>query len=101
MSEKEIQVIIDRDLEDLIPGFMENRKADVVKMREALAQQDFESLRSTGHSLKGVGGGYGFAFISEIGAVIESAAKINDMETITSSIDKLENYLVNVRISFE
>ena len=34
MSDEKIIVQVDEDLEDLIPGFLENRKQDVEKLRQ-------------------------------------------------------------------
>ena len=101
MSDKKITVIIDPDLKELIPGFLENRSRDVQNLKAASAKNDFEALRSTGHSLKGVGGGYGFDGITEIGAEIEAFAKAGDMEKINENIAALEDYLNNIEIRFE
>jgi len=101
MSEEKITVSIDQDLEDLIPGFLTNRGEDVKKLRSAFTDGNAEELRSIGHSLKGVGGGYGFARISEIGADIESAAKINDLKSIDELIDMMADYLDRLDIIYE
>ena len=101
MSSDKIQVVVDADLEELIPGFLENRSKDVGNLRSALAGDDFETLRSVGHSLKGVGGGYGFDLISEIGAKIETAAKAGDKDSIPGLIDEFADYLERVEITFE
>ena len=69
MVEK-IEVRIDPDLKDLIPGFLDNRAVDVAKMRDLLQRQDFAQIHLIGHSMKGAGGGYGFDRITEIGAAI-------------------------------
>ena len=101
MSTEKIQVTIDPDLEELIPGFLENRQKDVDKMKEALTAGDIETLRSIGHSLKGVGGGYGFDRISELGAEIEVFAKNEDLESIKSRADDLAGYLEHVEVVYE
>jgi HPt (histidine-containing phosphotransfer) domain-containing protein len=101
MTTEKIQVTIDPDLEDLIPGFLENRRKDVDKMKEALTAGDAEALRSVGHSLKGVGGGYGFDRISELGAEIEVFAKAGDLESIKSRVDDFADYLEHVEVVYE
>jgi len=101
MSTEKITVSIDPDLEDLIPGFLENRLKDVDKMKEALTAGDTETLRSVGHSLKGVGGGYGFDRISELGAEIEEFAKADDLESIKQRVDDLADYLEHVQVVYE
>lgn len=100
MSDEKIIVQVDPDLEDLIPGFLENRSADVEKLRTELDKNDFESVCSIGHSIKGVGGGYGFVLMSELGANIETAAKENNAELILENINRLDDYLKNVEVEY-
>lgn len=101
MSQEKITVSIDADLEELIPGFLENRLKDIDNLKSAAGADDFERLRSIGHSLKGVGGGYGFDTITLLGAEIESSAKARDMDRIKQSIAELAGYLQRVEIKFE
>ena len=101
MSEDKIVVHIDIDLEDLIPGFLENRQSDLQKLEQALGDQDFEILRSIGHNLKGVGGGYGFHDMTTLGAAIEESARENKFEIVNENVKKLSNYLSSVEIVYE
>lgn len=101
MNQDKIRVKVDADLESLIPGFLENRRKDLLSLRDALARQDLKSLQSTGHSLKGVGGGYGFDGLSELGAEIEKAAKAGEIGAIGSLVDRLGGYLDRVEVVFE
>jgi len=97
----EINVTIDIDLEDLIPGFLENRKQDLEKLQQAANGGDFGVLQSIGHSLKGVGGGYGFNRMSEIGEGIENAGKASDLDAANERIAELGDYLSRLNIVFE
>ena len=45
------------EVEDLIPSFLKKRRKDIRLMREALARQDYESIRVIGHDMKGMGSG--------------------------------------------
>jgi len=100
MSEK-ITVTIDSDLEELIPGFMENRKKDLENLSKAVTIKDFKTLWSVGHSLKGVGGGYGFEQMSELGAAIEEAGKTSNLESAKEHVEQLRDYLSRLEIVFE
>jgi len=100
-AENKIAVSIDGDLEDLIPGFLDNRRKDIESLKEALSVSNIESLKSIGHSLKGVGGGYGFDGLSEIGAEIESKAKSDDITGMDTLIENLTDYLDRVEITYE
>ncbi|MCL6479308.1 MAG: Hpt domain-containing protein [Peptococcaceae bacterium] len=94
-------VYIDPDLSDLIPGFLENRKKDVKLIFEALNKEDFESIRILGHSMKGVGGGYGFDDITDIGASLEQAAKKCNKQDVQMLLHKLQSYLEEVQVIYE
>jgi HPt (histidine-containing phosphotransfer) domain-containing protein len=95
-----IVVSVDAELEDLVPGFLENRRSDVAKIRTALLTGDFDVIRVLGHSMKGSGGGYGFDAITTIGRTIEDAAKARDSESIARAVDELFDYLQRVDVVF-
>jgi HPt (histidine-containing phosphotransfer) domain-containing protein len=96
-----ISIVVDRDLEDLIPGFLVNRDKDLIKLETALAQRDFETIRILGHSMKGFGSGYGFDYISEVGLELENTAQSSDVERIEVHIQSIKDYLKNIEITYE
>lgn len=96
-----ITVAVDPDLEELIPGFLQNRQKDVQSLRSALDAGAMQTIQSIGHSLKGVGGGYGFIRISEIGAEFEEAADQGDNKTIKVLIAELQDYLARVEVVYQ
>jgi len=98
---KQIIVSVDRDLEDLIPGFIKNRIKDIETIKKDLEIRDYESIRILGHSMKGAGGGYGFNAISDIGRVLEQAAKDLNTEAIQKEIAALADYLERVEVVYE
>jgi histidine phosphotransfer protein HptB len=91
-------VTVDPQIAGLVPRFLANRAADVEKIRAALACADFEAVRATGHGLKGVGGGYGFPRISQLGAAIEEAAERCEAGVIASLAADLADYLARVEV---
>lgn len=100
MSEK-ILVHIDPDLEDLIPGFLQNRANDVESLRDLVKRRDYAAIRLIGHSMKGAGGGYGFDLITDYGSRIEAAAVDEDGKTITDTVEQLADYLSRVEVVCE
>lgn len=96
-----IVVVVDEDLQDLIPGYLENRRKDIAEMAAALERGDFETIRFLGHKMKGTGGGYGFDRITEIGEALEDAAKRSQTQEIRDQIDRLQVYLDNVEVTFQ
>lgn len=93
-----IRIRVDPELASLIPGFLENRRKDVILLVEAVHRGDFETARILGHSMKGSGGGYGFDGITDIGGDIEVAAKDSDSIAIRTHVDALTLYLARVEI---
>jgi HPt (histidine-containing phosphotransfer) domain-containing protein len=100
-NDKKIIIQVDSDLEDLIPGFLDNRQRDITTIFDALRRNDYDSIAKTGHTMKGVGGGYGFDAITDIGGSIEQAAKQKDPVKIKHCLSKLSNYLQRIEIVFE
>lgn len=103
MSEEPQEYIayVDSDLEELIPDFFNNRHNDIQKIVAALESNDFEAIRSIGHTLKGVGGGYGFDDITEYGREIEASAREENHDEILYWINELYTYLTTVQIYYQ
>jgi histidine phosphotransfer protein HptB len=95
-----ILVEISRDLEDIVPLFLENRKKDLQTLRVAITTQGFATLQTLGHRMKGDGGGYGFDAISSIGARLETAAKQKDLPLCEQLITELEDFLNRVTVNY-
>ncbi|WP_371381135.1 Hpt domain-containing protein [Sporomusa aerivorans] len=94
-------VVIDSDLRDLIPGFINKRQTDIKSIQTAADNEDYESIRIVGHTLKGIGGGYGFERITMLGAAIEQAAKIKDGNKARELAHRLKEYLELIEIRYE
>jgi histidine phosphotransfer protein HptB len=95
-----LTVEISRDLEGIVPIFLDNRKNDVRTLREALVKPDFKTVQTLGHRMKGDGGGFGFDRITDIGAAMERAAKLEDRLTIEQYIMQLEDFLKRVIVVY-
>lgn len=98
---EKIVVQVDADLEDLIPGYLQNRRKDAEAILQALESQDFETIRVLGHTMKGTGGGYGFDAITEMGRVLEEAAKSQNTQAIQQEVAALLGYLEAVEVVFQ
>jgi len=100
-EDKKIVVHADIDLEDLIPGFLENRRKDILEIESLLASGDYETIQRLGHSMKGAGGGYGFDKITDIGTHIEQAAKEKNAADISIQMENLSKYLDCVEVVYD
>jgi HPt (histidine-containing phosphotransfer) domain-containing protein len=101
MDDNAYQVTVQKDLEDLIPVFMSNRKKEVEALRVALAAADFEQLRQLGHRMRGVGNSYGFAQVSDFGKHVEDGARSGDRALLESTIATYGEFLGRVQITYE
>ena len=45
-------VTVDEDLQDLIPGYLENRRKDAEELQKALARSDFEVISGPLHGVE-------------------------------------------------
>lgn len=93
-------MLVDEDLKELIPGFLEHRQEDISLLYKYIDSKDFQSIKILGHSMKGFGAGYGFHKISEIGAVLERAAIEGNSSMIEEQIIRMKEYLDNIKIQF-
>jgi len=91
---------VDKDLEDLIPRYLESVKQYTADMQKLLAVPDLTALARIAHNLKGSGGGYGFMPITTLGASIETAARAGDSAGIPDLLAQLQDYTLNVKIEF-
>ncbi len=99
-TKNQLVVKVDRDLEDITPGYLENRKKDLLLLPRAVAEKEFETLKMIGHRMKGSGAGYGFQFISDIGTRLEQAAKRQDLKEVQVCIEQLADYLNRVEVVY-
>jgi HPt (histidine-containing phosphotransfer) domain-containing protein len=96
-----ITVCIDQGLEEIIPGFLENRRRDVQILEAALQESNLVEIQIIGHRMKGDGGGYGFDAISILGAALEQAAAREDRSAIRRHIDELIDFLARVTVVYQ
>ena len=101
MGDDAYKVKVAKDLEDLIPVFMTNRRKELENLRAALAAADFEQLRQLGHRMRGVGNSYGFERVSSLGKEIEEGARSADKSALENHIAEYGDYLSRVQIAYE
>jgi len=78
---------------DRIGPFLERRRRELLTLREALASDDSQEIRGIGHNLKGVGAGFGYPQLGDIGARLEKAANDRDADAMRTVIDELARFL--------
>jgi len=99
MSNKKI-IEIDKDIADIVPGFLENRRKEIITLKDALAKGDFTTARNIGHKISGNAGSYGFDELGEIGANLETNATKKDLQRSKSNVESIEHYLANIEVKY-
>jgi len=85
--------IADPFARQLMARYLAHRNQDLSRMRSALSEKDFDTLRATGHNLHGSGGSYGLDEISEIGRKIEVAASSGDCARLESLVSQMHTFV--------
>lgn len=98
---EKIIVKVDRDLEELIPGFLEDWKKETKLMQEALEKNDYDTIMGMGHDMKGTGGACGFHDVTDMGGKLENAAKKMDPDTIRDTLISLSSFLEQAEVVYE
>jgi signal transduction histidine kinase/HPt (histidine-containing phosphotransfer) domain-containing protein len=87
-----------KEVEELVPWYLDKRRSDLVALATALQAGDYDAIRVMGHNMKGSGAGYGFDAITKIGAALEAAAKKQLDVPIGTEISALGDYLDRVDV---
>lgn len=95
----DLDVVVDEDILDLVEIFLGNCRKNAVKMREASLIGDTKTVAYFSHQIKGTGSMYGFQWLSQAGAAIETQAKQNG--SVLDMLAQLDLYLDNVRFRTE
>ncbi len=86
---EETVVEVEPEIAALLPSFLKNREKDVRQARQALGSDDFESVETLGHNIKGNGSVYGLPLLSHLGRQLEAAAQSRKSERITSCLNQI------------
>jgi len=99
-DEADKMVKVQKDLEDLIPNFLNNRNQDVELATELVLKSDFSALKTLAHAMKGTCMSFGFHDAAEIVANIEAAAKNENGATISGDLSRLKNLFESIEVEF-
>ncbi|MGH7814466.1 MAG: response regulator [Candidatus Binataceae bacterium] len=92
--------VIDPELRDLIPGFLQSKRTDVAAVLAALETGDYSLASTVAHQLKGEGGSYGFSAVTDFGRELEDAARDADRERSLQLTRDLVRYLDSVEVTY-
>lgn len=96
-----VTVTVAKDFEDLIPGFLQNRRTELEGLRAAIEAGNFEQVYRLGHRMKGVGNSYGFEKITLLGKQFEDSAQKADRTGLEARLAEYADFLAHVEVVFE
>lgn len=99
--EAKIQVVVDKDLEDVIPAYLEKKREEVSILNGLASSGALEEIKRIGHKLAGSGGGYGLDRLSELGRDIEGHAASGDAVSLGADIAALADFLARLEVVYE
>jgi len=93
-SDKKISIKVDDPtVLELLPGYVQRRHVEIVKLKELLEQQNYEQIRIVGHNLKGSGELYGLPKIGVFGSDMEKAALSSDSKRIAEVLIEMQAFI--------
>jgi signal transduction histidine kinase/DNA-binding response OmpR family regulator len=93
-------VQVEDGMEDVVPGYLAKRRAEVSVYTDALSRDDFDSIKHLAHKMRGTGAGYGFPVLTELGHVMEKAAMAGDAARIRESVNQFALYLDSIDLKY-
>jgi CheY-like chemotaxis protein/HPt (histidine-containing phosphotransfer) domain-containing protein len=92
---------IDPIVADLVPGYIREKRQQVLEMRRLIATRCHENLRRIAHDLKGTGAAYGMPDVTRIGRALEDAARDEHFLKASALVDELDALLARVQEQLE
>ena len=83
----------DEEWAEMQEMYINHTSKELEKIKTQLNLDSIDSIRTFGHNIKGSGGMYGFNEVTELGLLIENAAKEGNLDSIKSNLEVLEGFL--------
>ena len=93
-------VAVEEGMEDVVPGYLEKRRAEVLVYQAALAAGDFETIKKMAHKMKGTGTGYGLPRLTELGGAMEKAALESNGPVVARNLNEFAIYVERVKLEY-
>ncbi|MCG8614888.1 MAG: response regulator [Desulfobacterales bacterium] len=94
------RVEIDKDLEDIIPVFLENKAGQIRELESCIKVDDRDGIRRTAHKLKGGFNMYGFSALGSVCADLETTAVEGRTEKIRRLGDEVARRFEQTKIVY-
>ncbi len=91
---------VPESLADLVEGFLSRRREDVKLFKEFILKDDFDSIKSRAHKIKGHAGGYGFHKLADFCREFELNCKLDNGHELEKILSQFEVYIRDVQIEY-
>ncbi|MCY2931668.1 MAG: ATP-binding protein [Planctomycetota bacterium] len=88
----------DPDMNGIITEFVDHLPQRLVEMRQAADNSQWDVLQRLAHQVKGAGGSYGYACLTEVARELESLAKDEDAEAAMLALNNLTRLCEQIRM---
>ena len=88
--------IIDQEMADLIPFYLNNVKLDRDNLRSSVSSKDFDGIKRTAHRIKGSALSYGFEAIDLLMREIETACSDKNIDEAEKRFSEFCNHLEQI-----
>lgn len=95
-----IKLVLPRDLADLVPTFLTNRRSETSALLTAVAKGDFRRIDWIAQRMVGGGAMFGFDRITEIGRMIRCAVTSSNRRQIRQRVQEYAEYLDQLRVEY-
>ena len=93
-----IRLQVEPALRALMPGFFENRRRDLERLRQALHEGDLDAIRDVGQNIRCFSRVYGLEGLTALGEAIRCAAEESSTQRIVLLHGQLADYLSRVEL---
>lgn len=90
--------LVDVSIADLIPEYMNNRRAELELLRTYLDKGEMDKIAGLAHRMIGVGTPYGFHHVTNMAKLMREVAQQNDTDTLRELLKEYEHYVRNVTV---
>jgi hypothetical protein len=95
---EKIRLHVEPQLKELVPGFLENRRRDLERLRQALHAGDLAAIRDVGQNIRCFSRVYGLEELTALGEEIRCAAEECSTLRIVHLQGQLADYLSRVEL---
>ncbi|RZA09789.1 MAG: Hpt domain-containing protein [Proteobacteria bacterium] len=96
---EKIIIVPNEETVDLLPGYVDRRRAELAEVERALSAEDYNRLATVGHNVKGTAGSYGIPGLGDIAEEIHTAAVNKNRDECARAIGAYRDYLLRVEVA--